>query len=408
MDQIDDRVSQLMRVHGVSTKTGFLAEHPLEWLPLDTRDLLRTAEFVRLDEFAYMLEDNVAHKEVARAVALLPMPSRSFEGLPEPVLYRLMLIYAMYAHAYFRETLHYVNVTELMRDSSTHFLPPQLAVPLWELSKLIGMRPTMPYELYGLLNWRLKNPQLPISLENLAMIHSFTGSESEHWFVNVHQAIEMEMVEGNSAFIKACMLSQDAVVAGNLHYIQPRELRSALLRAADSSYRAIGILRRMREHCDYRTYFDHIRLFYTFPCNMVYQGVVELKDEPQNYFGETGGQAPFQHLRLAVLGMDHEHFPYFPQMRMHMSSQFRTLIEWALHASAVRPFLLAYGGEAHVAEARDAYNHCVQAVVDWREFHLELARDYIFQYGDQHGTGTTPLDWLQRLIDHAKSFFITA
>ena len=407
MDLIDDRVYRVMRAHGISAQTGFLAEHPLAWLPGDPYDLKRTAEFVRLDELAYMLEYNVAHQEVARAVALLPMPSRSFEGLPEEVLYRLMLIYAMYAHAYFRETLNYANVSELMRDTQTHFLPPQLAVPLYELSQLIGMLATMAYTLYSLRNWRLKNPAFPISLDDLAMMHSFTGSESEHWFVCDHQAVEVEMAAANFAFLKADQLVVDAINAGSMGYPQPRELAAVLRQAGEASYRALAVFRRMREHCDYRIYFDTVRLFYGFPRNVVYEGVEALGDAPQNYFGETGGQAPFQHLRLAILGMDHEKFPYFPQMRQHMPLQFRTLIEAKL-SSPVRAYILAYGHQAHVREARDAYNFCVQAVVDWRVFHLELAQEYIWNLGDRHGTGTTPFDWLQLLIDHARSFLIAA
>ena len=39
-------------------------------------------------------------------------------------------------------------------------------------------------------NWKLKDPKLPLTLDNLSVIWSFTKSKAEEWFYLIHVVIE--------------------------------------------------------------------------------------------------------------------------------------------------------------------------------------------------------------------------
>ena len=174
--------------------------------------------------------------------------------------------------------------------------------------------------------------------------------------------------------------------------------------AARASARTVDILERMREQCDPHTYFDRVRLFYGMPKNVVFEGVKELKNKPQQILGETGGHTPLQHFRLMVLNMDHEDIPYFPLMRKHMPAKFRSLVE-RVKNSRIREYVVWAHSRNNVKPARQ-YNKLVWSVIDHRGEHLSLVQDYISTYGETHGTGKPPLDWLKTLYERTKTYLV--
>ena len=409
--ELQNEVRLLMEQHGVSFETGFLAEQPLRWLPKDAGQVPQTTDFERLDAMAYALERTIIERRVTESIKRLDVPSWSFEDLPWPVVHRLMLIYAMVTHAYFREVYPYRNVSELMQDQSLKMLPAQLAVPLWRASRRIGMEPTMPYSLYALWNYYRKDPGHPVSPNNLELIHSFTGTLDERWFVWVHQAVEVAFAPGIPELLSACLLSRARDPDGSMPSLRQldedvivEEMIHCLENAAMAARDAVAVLKRMREHCDYGTYFNRVRLFFTFPNSVVFEGVDELQGKPKHKLGETGGQTPFMHFQLAATGIDHDDDPYFPRMRGYMAKPFRDLIELVKQISRIRTFVLERRRNVRLVQA---YNALIQAVpLDWRLVHMRLVEDFIGQFGERHGTGKPPLDWLSALHNKAQTYLI--
>lgn len=397
----EQNVRRLMRDHCVSYRTGFLAEQPLRALPRELNGNWgrRDDDFTVLDAAAHFLPAFIGAKKVAAAVEQLRVPNWPCNDLSRAALHRLMLIYAMLSHAYFRELFPYKNVLELMQDQSAKVLPAQLAIPLWDLSKRTGIAPSMSYGLYALWNYYPRDSDRPLSLDNIEMIHSFTGTLDEKWFVWIHQIIEMTFAPAVPALLKAYFLAkpgephaQDVVA----------EVTRCLAKAAAATRKMVDVLERMREHCDYKTYFDSVRLFYSLPRNIVFDGVEELAGKPMNIFGETGGQTPLQHFRLAVLGIHHTSDSYFNKMREHMSREFRELVE-LVSDSRIRDFVEAHRRTRALVRR---YNMLVRDVLDWRAEHLSLVDDYIKIYGEVHGTGTPPLEWLNKLREETKAYLI--
>lgn len=411
LSEIQHQVRLLMAEYDVSFETGFLAERPLRWLSEDSGNIERTKDFMRLDAMAYSLEQTIRERKVAESVKRLTAPRWSFEDLSRPVASRLMLIYAMYTHAYFREVYLYGNVSALMQDLSPKMLPAQLAVPLWRASRRIGMEPTMSYGLYALWNYYRKDPRKPVSLDNIELLHSFTGTLDERWFVWIHQAVEVAFAPAIPELLTASLLSRVRDPDGSMPPLSNlgedvivEEMIRCLNNATKAARDAVAVLKRMREHCNYGTYFNQVRLFFAFPNSVVFEGVEELRSEPQQKFGETGGQTPFMHFQLAAAGIDHDDDPYFPRMRQYMSKPFRELVEFVKNTSKIRSFVLERRRNRVLVQA---YNALIQAIpIDWRMTHMSLVDDFIGQFGEGHGTGKPPLEWLSELYKKAKSHLI--
>ena len=396
--KIDDEVKSLMLKNYVSFKTGFLAEEPLRHLPSGNSPE-QSKDFKQLDELGYKLEKIIKEKKVAESINKLRIPNWSFESLTREVTHRLMLITAMLTHAYFRETLPYKNVNELMKDTSKKSLPAQLAVPLWNLSKITGIAPSMSYGLYSLWNYYKKDSSKPLTLENVELIHSFTGSLDEKWFVWIHQIVEITFAPAIPELARACLLSKDPE---NNDETITNEIIKCLDKAAEVERHVVNVLERMRENCSYRSYFDEVRIFYSIPRNIVFEGVDELKGEGQEIYGETGGQTPYMHFLLATLGIKHDEDQYFPNMQKHISVQFRDFLN-TFKASKLRDYVEKHKRNRILVRR---YNMLVQSVLDWRAEHMSLVDDYIKEFGEVHGTGKPPLTWLKSLYDKTKTFLV--
>ena len=397
LKKIDEEIKLLLKKNYISYQTGFLSEAPLRHLP-STKDKQQTEDFKMLDEIGYSLEKIIKEGKVTENVNKLKVPSWNLDGLSRETIHRLMLIVAMLTHAYFRETIPYKNVNELMKDTSKKSLPPQLAIPLWNCSKITGIAPSMSYGLYSIWNYYKKDEKKPLSLGNIELIHSFSGTLDEKWFVWIHQIVEITFAPAIPALAKACILasyeSDDPVVVS--------EVIKSLDTAAESVRNVVTVLERMRENCDYRKYFDEVRIFYSIPRNIVFEGVDELKGEGQEIYGETGGQSPYMHYLLTTLGVKHEEDQYFPNMRKHISGPFRDFILY-FKDSKLRDYV-EKNKKNRILVRR--YNMLVQSVLDWRAEHMSLVDDYIKEFGEVHGTGKPPLTWLRSLYDKTKTYLV--
>ncbi|OGZ58155.1 MAG: hypothetical protein A2827_02940 [Candidatus Spechtbacteria bacterium RIFCSPHIGHO2_01_FULL_43_30] len=397
-----EQTRQLMRNHFVSGTEGFLSP------PTDLLQELRensvssnryASYFYNLETLSRNIVWIITHREVEHFVndnlANPPSPtSFDYGNLSRNFQHAFMLRLAMIMHAYLKEKYPYKNVSELMKDDEPKTLCSAIAIPMWELSKATGIQPSMSYSLYALWNWKKKNPLKPLTLANVEMPYSFTGTVDEKWFVWIHQVIEATVATGIEALLKAYFLAK--------HDPAPEMITPLLQTAARTENRAVDILQRMREKCDYKTYFDQVRLFYTLPKKIIFENVAELEGKPMEILGETGGQSPSRHFRLMIMDITHSTDAYFPRMRLHMSAKHQELLD-IISDSNIRRYVLEHGDNSALLRA---HNSLIQAFVDWRIEHLFLVRDYIKTYGETHGTGKPPLDWLEKLIEETKKYII--
>ena len=399
-EDLDSRVRELMKLHHISPEVGFLTKNPPRYLPKNSRNYERDEYFAEIDALLFKLPQLIRAKGIAANVRRLRIPPGNFKDLSWEMKNAFHLKISMLTHAYWREILPYKNAGEHMRDTQIRALLPQLAVPLWRISEETGAAPSMSYFFYSPSNYYLKDPALPINLSNLELIHSFTGMSDEKWFVNIHQVIQHVYAPAIPELLKAMFLSElphESVVK--------EAITRCLLNAAVAAERWVDVLYAMPAHCDYRRYFDEVRLFYLFPRRVLFEEVNGSEGKlVEDVLGETGGQTQDQHFRLAALGIYPHQDVYFPLMRKHMPKTHRDLIETAFN-SRLRKYILEEGRLGN-REIVAAYNKNIYSLIDSRKLHKRWVDLYITRFGESHGTGKPPLDWLDKHIKRARRALI--
>lgn len=92
-----------------------------------------------------------------------------------PELQRAYVVLSFLAHGYL------IGIAK--HDEIISILPPQIAIPWFNVSHQLGVKPVISYAGVDLWNWYRLDPEAPLNLENLAMRHTFTGSFDEAWYL---------------------------------------------------------------------------------------------------------------------------------------------------------------------------------------------------------------------------------
>jgi indoleamine 2,3-dioxygenase len=108
---------------------------------------------------------------------------------------RAHLVLSLLAHAYI------VGFPKINEPLS--LLPESIAVPWFKVSQLLGLQPVVSYASLELANYTLLNPAGKFELDNLAMLHTFSGSFDEAWFYLVPLGIEIEGASALQALLDA-------------------------------------------------------------------------------------------------------------------------------------------------------------------------------------------------------------
>ncbi len=289
-------------------------------------------------------------------------------------------------------------------------IPNIIAQPWHDVAKELDRPPVLSYASYALTNWKRHDPEGPIDLGNIFLIQNFLGGIDEEWFILVHVAIEARAIAALNASIDAI----NAVEHNDLE-----SLKKALEKVEASLTKMCETLDRMPERCDPYIYFTRVRPYIhgwknhpSFPEGLIYSGVKEYNEKPQQFRGETGAQSSIIPTLDGLLGITHtkdELYHFLQEMRDYMPQEHRWFVAYIEQNSKVRSFV-----EKHLQEMRPLYNSCVNLINRFRNTHLGFAANYIQK---QHqatkenptavGTGGTPfMPYLKKHQDETKSFLL--
>jgi len=314
----------------------------------------------------------------------------------EAEIQRAMLVLSYIGQAY-----------QWSENTAATVMPANLAVPWYEVGKLVGRPPILSYQSYASDNWRRFDKNGPIECGNIGLAQCFLGGQDEEWFILIH--IDIEKKAGKS--LKAIEDAQAAVVANDADQLEASltKLRNALA----SMYQVLG---RMPERCDPYIYFHRVRPYIfgwrnnpSLPDGVVYEGVDEYKGVGQKFRGETGAQSAIIPAMDGVLGIEHERDElreYLMEMRTYMPPKHVAFIEAVEAGPSVRNFVSG----AKRAGLTSVFNECVELVANFRAMHLEYAGTYIHAQAQATpgnpsavGTGGTPfMTYLRKHRDETK------
>jgi len=325
------------------------------------------------------------------------LPKFNIEKLSgEAEVQRAMLILSYIGQAY-----------QWSENTAAHVMPANLAMPWYEVGKLVGRPPILSYQSYASDNWRRFDKGGDIACGNIGLLQCFLGGQDEEWFILIH--IEIEKKAGKA--LKAIEDAQHAVLENDAEKVE-----AALIKLRNALAAMYEVLGRMPERCDPYIYFHRVRPYIfgwrnnpSLPDGVIYEGVDEYKGVGQNFRGETGAQSAIIPAMDGILGIEHERDElreYLMEMRTYMPPKHVAFIEAVEAGPSVRNFAIS----AKRSSLTNVFNESVELVAKFRAMHLEYAGTYIHAQAQATpgnpsavGTGGTPfMTYLRKHRDETK------
>ena len=325
------------------------------------------------------------------------LPKFNIEKLSgEAEVQRAMLILSYIGQAY-----------QWSENTAAHVMPANLAMPWYEVGKLVGRPPILSYQSYASDNWRRFDKGGDIACGNIGLLQCFLGGQDEEWFILIH--IEIEKKAGKA--LKAIEDAQHAVLENDAEKVE-----AALIKLRNALAAMYEVLGRMPERCDPYIYFHRVRPYIfgwrnnpSLPDGVIYEGVDEYKGVGQNFRGETGAQSAIIPAMDGILGIEHERDElreYLMEMRTYMPPKHVAFIEAVETGPSVRNFAIS----AKRSSLTNVFNESVELVAKFRAMHLEYAGTYIHAQAQATpgnpsavGTGGTPfMTYLRKHRDETK------
>jgi indoleamine 2,3-dioxygenase len=325
------------------------------------------------------------------------LPKFNIEKLSgEAEVQRAMLILSYIGQAY-----------QWSENTAAHVMPANLAMPWYEVGKLVGRPPILSYQSYASDNWRRFDKGGDIACGNIGLLQCFLGGQDEEWFILIH--IEIEKKAGKA--LKAIEDAQHAVLENDAERVE-----AALIKLRNALAAMYEVLGRMPERCDPYIYFHRVRPYIfgwrnnpSLPDGVIYEGVDEYKGVGQNFRGETGAQSAIIPAMDGILGIEHERDElreYLMEMRTYMPPKHVAFIEAVEAGPSVRNFAIS----TKRSSLTNVFNESVELVAKFRAMHLEYAGTYIHAQAQATpgnpsavGTGGTPfMTYLRKHRDETK------
>jgi len=268
-----------------------------------------------------------------------------------------------------------------------------------------------------------------LTLDNLATLHTFTGTSSESWFYLISAAIE-----ARSTSILPLLLSV-------LHAVRRRDiphLTADLRSLATEIVEMAVLLQKMHAECDPDIFYNSIRPYLAgwnnmspagLPNGVIYEGTKPFLANPvhpvdwttgyRTYAGGSNAQSALIQALDIVMGIDHrptgekkdaggEGIPppkkheFIKEMRGYMPGPHRRFLEDLTRVSNLRDFIAEYPDCAEGHELKEAYDACLAGLRRFRDIHIQIVSRYILvpsgktvvkkpNPGAETGTGGTQL-----------------
>ncbi|KAG6001701.1 hypothetical protein E4U21_003904 [Claviceps maximensis] len=280
-------------------------------------------------------------------------------------------------------------------DSPSDRLPMSISVPLLDISDHLEVLPVATYAALCLWNFKpvFTNEHVD-NMENLATLHTFTGSMDESWFYLISVAIE-----ARGAPILDMMLTAIAAARSSDTSTVTRCLVSFAERLTDLT----NILQRVHESCDPTIFYHRIRPFLAGSKNMTEAGLARGvlyedgsgQEVYRQYSGGSNAQSSLIQFFDIVLGIHHrptggnrdpssesepESLPpknnFIQEMRQYMPGPHARFLADVTQVANIRDFVQANSTNRGLCLAYDA---CLAMLSAFRDKHIAIVTRYIIK-----------------------------
>uniref|UniRef100_H0X821 Indoleamine 2,3-dioxygenase 1 n=1 Tax=Otolemur garnettii TaxID=30611 RepID=H0X821_OTOGA len=358
---------EITEEYHIHEDVGFALPTPLEKLP---------DKYNAWMDIAKRLPDLIKTDQLRAEVEKLPMLSiDDLQGHKSQRLARLALGYITMAYVWNKGD---GDVCKL--------LPRNIAVPYCELSEKLGLPPILVYADCVLANWKRKDPNGPMTYENMDILFSFPGGDCGKGFFLVSLLVEIAAASAikviPTIFRAVKCQDQDA-------------LKKGLNEIASSLKEAKTVFGQIHEYVDPNLFFNVLRIYLSglswkgnpqLSEGLLYEGVW---DTPKKFAGGSAGQSSVFQCFDVLLGIQHEAgkesaAEILREMRTYMPPAHQAFLGSLESGPSVREFVQSQGD----ADLRKAYDECVAAMVNLRSYHLGIVSKYIMEPArQQQGPG---------------------
>jgi indoleamine 2,3-dioxygenase len=258
------------------------------------------------------------------------------------------------------------------------------------------VRPVSTYDALILNNWKFKDKDKPVSLDNLDVVHSITGTDDEIWFYKIHIMIEYV----GRIFVNKIIKPENIFTT--------KESAIVFLTEADEMIKeCIRTMARINSGCSPDSFWNILRIYLSgfekkdiFPDGMHIEGT----DIYLTHKGGSGASSPliqaidsffeiehtmnkgivfkiFNNLKR-ILWMRHKSpdgSELIKDMRQYMSFKHR------LYLKNIRNNDFSLRKHVHDMNDKDVtkkYNDCLGTLNAFRVSHVKVVKDYIIHYLD--------------------------
>jgi indoleamine 2,3-dioxygenase len=213
-------------------------------------------------------------------------------------LQRAHLVLAFLVHFY----VHSIPPTT---PKTSVVVPKTLAVPLVEVSRLLGIAPVLTYADTVLWNMAPINPNMPLDLGNIRFEHTFSGTDDENQFYVSSAGVEIRGTE-------LLQIIEEYHALPNVTDVTAiSKINKDLTRAASIIDDLNDIVQSVRAGCDPHVFYWQIRPWYRgsdadgpFSPGWIYEGVPD--SEHLDLSGPSAGQSTVIHAIDMWLDIDHK------------------------------------------------------------------------------------------------------
>ncbi|KAJ5793438.1 Indoleamine 2-3-dioxygenase [Penicillium paradoxum] len=359
---------------GITSDYGFLSpEIPLEVLP--------DSYYAKWEMIVGNLQALILSKRLRSTVEHLPTLSTSY--LQTEAEWRrayVVLIFMLHGYVW-------------GGDRPAERIPPQLTVPLFEVSERLEVPPVATYA--GVCLWNYKpilSDEAATELDNLACLQTFTGSLDEQWFYLISVAMEARGASSIPLMLRAITAARAE---------KSTVVTECLQRLAETIDETSTLLQRMYDNCDPYVFYNRIRPYLAGSKNMSDAGLPNglLYDDGHNaeyrqYGGGSNAQSSLIQFFDIVLGVEHRptgttrndkeqtstgdaiksRNSFIHEMRTYMPGPHRRFLEQVESVANIRAFVEARRGDSAL---RIAYDACLAMLRVLRDKHITMVSRYI-------------------------------
>ncbi|KAJ6780012.1 hypothetical protein PWT90_05528 [Aphanocladium album] len=250
-----------------------------------------------------------------------------------------------------------------------------------EVSAHVELPPVLTYAGANLWNFTCQGDDFS-DLEKLKLCFSFTGTESESWFLLISVAMEAKA----AGILQIMTKALEAVKARDYEgvIVGLEELRQCINSVSH-------LLERMYEKCDPMTFYHHIRPFLAGSQNMAAAGL------PRGVFYDEGnGQGEWRQLRGGsngqssliqffdvILGVEHnghgdkKHASFHEEVREYMPGPHRRFLVQIARMGSIRELAMVTPQTEAQQRLREAYTAATTALTAFRQKHISIVTRYI-------------------------------